>query len=142
VYLLGDVLIDAGTRQAERRIMRQLAGRPLSAHALTHAHPRPPGLKPRRLRAAGHPVVVRRGRRQRDGDARRRGRRRPAQLADLGAAALPDRAPHPVGRFLGEGDEVAGFTLLETPGHSPGHVAFWRESDRVLVLATCSPRST
>jgi glyoxylase-like metal-dependent hydrolase (beta-lactamase superfamily II) len=35
---------------------------------------------------------------------------------------------------LGEGDEVAGFAVLETPGHSPGHVAFWRESDRVLVL--------
>ena len=39
VYLLGDVLIDAGTRHAERRIMRQIAGRSLSAHALTHAHP-------------------------------------------------------------------------------------------------------
>ena len=26
VYLAGDVLIDAGTRQAEGRIMRQLAG--------------------------------------------------------------------------------------------------------------------
>ncbi|HEY2201531.1 MAG TPA: MBL fold metallo-hydrolase, partial [Solirubrobacteraceae bacterium] len=39
VYLLGDVLIDAATRQAEKRIMRQIAGRTLSAHALTHAHP-------------------------------------------------------------------------------------------------------
>jgi glyoxylase-like metal-dependent hydrolase (beta-lactamase superfamily II) len=42
--------------------------------------------------------------------------------------------PHPVARVLGDGDEVAGFTVLEAPGHSPGHVAFWRESDRVLVL--------
>ena len=24
--------------------------------------------------------------------------------------------------------------MLETPGHSDGHVAFWRESDRTLVL--------
>jgi hydroxyacylglutathione hydrolase len=39
VYLLGDVLIDAATRQGERRIMRQVVGRSLSAHALTHAHP-------------------------------------------------------------------------------------------------------
>ena len=42
--------------------------------------------------------------------------------------------PHPVARALDEGDEVAGFTVLETPGHSPGHVAYWRESDRVLIL--------
>ncbi len=42
--------------------------------------------------------------------------------------------PHPVARALGEGDEVAGFTVLETPGHSPGHVSFWRESDRVLIV--------
>src|SRR6202022_2070252 len=39
VYVLGDVLIDAATKLAERRIMRQIAGHPLSAHALTHAHP-------------------------------------------------------------------------------------------------------
>ena len=28
---------------------------------------------------------------------------------------------------------MGGFAVLETPGHSPGHVAFWRESDRTLV---------
>ena len=31
-------------------------------------------------------------------------------------------------------DEVAGFAVLDVPGHSAGHVAFWRESDRVLIL--------
>ena len=41
---------------------------------------------------------------------------------------------HPVDRRLREGDEVAGFTVLDVPGHSAGHVAYWRESDRVLVL--------
>ena len=37
-------------------------------------------------------------------------------------------------RALAVCDEVAGFTVLECPGHSPGHVAYWRESDRVLIL--------
>ena len=41
---------------------------------------------------------------------------------------------HPVDRQLREADEVAGFQVLDTPGHSRGHIAFWRESDRVLVL--------
>jgi glyoxylase-like metal-dependent hydrolase (beta-lactamase superfamily II) len=42
--------------------------------------------------------------------------------------------PHPVSRVLREGDEVAGFTVLDSPGHTRGHVSFWRESDRVLIL--------
>jgi hydroxyacylglutathione hydrolase len=39
-----------------------------------------------------------------------------------------------VSRHLREGDEVGGFRVLETPGHTLGHVSFWREQDRVLVL--------
>ena len=39
-----------------------------------------------------------------------------------------------VDRPLREGDEVAGFKVLDVPGHSPGHIAYWRESDRVLIL--------
>jgi glyoxylase-like metal-dependent hydrolase (beta-lactamase superfamily II) len=42
--------------------------------------------------------------------------------------------PHLVARALREGDDVAGFTVLEVPGHSPGHVAYWRERDRTLIL--------
>jgi hydroxyacylglutathione hydrolase len=41
---------------------------------------------------------------------------------------------HPVSGTLKEGDSVAGFSVLEVPGHAPGHLAFWREEDRVLVL--------
>jgi glyoxylase-like metal-dependent hydrolase (beta-lactamase superfamily II) len=41
---------------------------------------------------------------------------------------------HPVARRLREGDEVGGFAVIATPGHTAGHVSFWRESDRVLVL--------
>jgi hydroxyacylglutathione hydrolase len=39
VFVVGDVLVDAATRHAGRRIFRQLAGREVRAHALTHAHP-------------------------------------------------------------------------------------------------------
>ncbi len=38
-----------------------------------------------------------------------------------------------VDRVLHEGDEVAGFAVLDTPGHAPGHVSYWRESDRTLI---------
>jgi glyoxylase-like metal-dependent hydrolase (beta-lactamase superfamily II) len=38
-----------------------------------------------------------------------------------------------VARALREGDEVAGFEVLDVPGHTNGHIALWRESDRVLI---------
>jgi hydroxyacylglutathione hydrolase len=134
VYLLGDVLVDAATRQGERRIMRQLAARRLSAHALTHAHPDHQGSSHAICQRLGIPLWCGQG------DV-------PAMEAPGGVAASnpPTWAtfvqrhfwvgpPHPVARALVEGDEVAGFTVLETPGHSPGHVAYWRESDRALIL--------
>ncbi len=39
VYLVGDVIVDAGTRHAARRILRQVRGRAVGAHVLTHVHP-------------------------------------------------------------------------------------------------------
>jgi glyoxylase-like metal-dependent hydrolase (beta-lactamase superfamily II) len=39
-----------------------------------------------------------------------------------------------VSRVLREGTPVgAGFIALESPGHTMGHVSFWREKDRILI---------
>jgi glyoxylase-like metal-dependent hydrolase (beta-lactamase superfamily II) len=38
VYLLGSVVVDSGVRWSRRRLARQLAGRQVTAHVLTHAH--------------------------------------------------------------------------------------------------------
>ncbi|HTW43146.1 MAG TPA: MBL fold metallo-hydrolase [Solirubrobacteraceae bacterium] len=133
VYLVGDVLIDAGTRQAERRIVRQLAGRTLSAHALTHAHPDHQGSShavcewaqvPLWCGADDVPAIETPGAIHNP--------KAPAWLSGF-QARFWTGPPHPVARALVEGDDVAGFTVLETPGHSVGHVAYWRESDRVLI---------
>jgi hydroxyacylglutathione hydrolase len=36
---------------------------------------------------------------------------------------------------LSEGDEVAGFRVLHFPGHAPGLIGLWRESDRVALVS-------
>lgn len=36
---------------------------------------------------------------------------------------------------VAEGDEVAGFEVLHFPGHAPGLIGLWRESDRVAVVS-------
>lgn len=134
VYLAQDVLIDAATRQAERRILRQLRGRTVSAHALTHAHPDHQG--------ASHAVCEKLRIPLWCGNDDVAAMQTPGAIKNSQAPGWLNRfqerfwtgPPHPVARPLKEGDEVAGFTVLEVPGHSIGHVAYWRESDRVLIL--------
>jgi len=36
---------------------------------------------------------------------------------------------------LSEGDEIAGFRVLHFPGHAPGLIGLWRESDRVALVS-------
>jgi hydroxyacylglutathione hydrolase len=36
-----------------------------------------------------------------------------------------------------EGDEIAGFRVVHIPGHAPGMIALWRESDRVALCSDC-----
>jgi glyoxylase-like metal-dependent hydrolase (beta-lactamase superfamily II) len=133
VFLVGDVLVDAATRLAGRRILRQLDGRAVTTHVLTHAHPDHQG--------ASHEVCERLGIPLWCGDADAEAVERPELIRqrqpDVALNRLIWRTwggpGHPVARRLREGDEVAGFQVLDTPGHSAGHIALWRESDRVLI---------
>jgi glyoxylase-like metal-dependent hydrolase (beta-lactamase superfamily II) len=132
VYLVGDVLVDAATRHARRRILRQVAGRGVRAHALTHAHPDHQGSSHAVCTEFGIPLWCG----VRDADSAESGEvtagplRHPANM--LFGWLFPGPG-HPVARRLVEGDEVAGFSVLDVPGHSAGHIALWRESDRVLI---------
>jgi hydroxyacylglutathione hydrolase len=133
-YLVGDVLIDAGARMSKGRILRQLDGHEVNAHALTHAHPDHQGASHAVCEKYGIPFLC--------------------PTADVPAAEEPklikERQPdrfmarffydifhgpgHKVDQELKEGDEVGGFQVIEAPGHSAGHVVFWRESDKVLII--------
>jgi glyoxylase-like metal-dependent hydrolase (beta-lactamase superfamily II) len=127
------VLVDASTRYATRRILRQVEGHTLAAHALTHAHPDHQGASHSVCERLSIPFWVG----EADADA--------AELPTLIGERQPDHfiarlfyrtctgPGHPVDRKLVEGDRVAGFEVLHVPGHCAGHVAFWRGSDRVLV---------
>jgi len=125
-YLLGDVLVDAGTGGMGKKLPQRLRGRTVAAHALTHAHPDHAGGSKAVVDAFGVPYWVG----ERDAFAAEHGR--PVKAKVL---APPAKWPGvPVARRLREGDEIgAGFRVVDTPGHSPGHVAFFRESDGVLV---------
>jgi hydroxyacylglutathione hydrolase len=112
-YLLGDVVVDAGTSGAGKRLVRALQGHAVGVHAFEV--PVWVGERDRADVESGRPLV-----------------------ADSWAKPIVGRLaryePVDVARSLHEGDAIGpGFVVLETPGHSAGHVSFWREADRTLV---------
>jgi glyoxylase-like metal-dependent hydrolase (beta-lactamase superfamily II)/predicted ester cyclase len=48
-----------------------------------------------------------------------------------------DGGPVKIADTLAEGDEIAGFRVVEIPGHAPGQIALWRESDRLALTSDC-----
>ena len=132
-YLAEDVLIDAGRTWDRRRIFAELEGREISMLALTHVHPDHQGVAKDVCEVRGIPLACHAG----DVDAMEG--RRPVQEASASnpvnrmIASIWQGPPYKVERVLEEGDEVAGFRVVHTPGHSRGHVLFFRESDRVVI---------
>jgi glyoxylase-like metal-dependent hydrolase (beta-lactamase superfamily II) len=134
VYLMGEVLVDSGTRYDARRILRKLKGRRISLHSLTHAHPDHQGSSHVICETLGIPLWC--------GEADADAMEIPGEIMArmprhwLSGAVAPYwlGPPHPVARRLREGDQVGTFTVIETPGHTIGHISYWRESDRILVV--------
>jgi glyoxylase-like metal-dependent hydrolase (beta-lactamase superfamily II)/predicted ester cyclase len=48
-----------------------------------------------------------------------------------------DGGPVNISGTVTEGDELAGFSVVEIPGHAPGQIALWRESDRLALSSDC-----
>jgi hydroxyacylglutathione hydrolase len=136
-YLVGDVLVDTGLRTSAGKIKEAVGNRKLKAIALTHAHGDHGGSARKLSNELGLPVWVGAA----DREAAETGKvvaKSPYNKPGLSliAGAMGNMPSVPIARDLREGDELAaGFTVLDTPGHSPGHVSFWRESDRVLICA-------
>lgn len=133
-YVVEDVLIDAARRWDRKRVFKAIEGRELALVALTHVHGDHNGVAKDVCEARGIPLAVH----AYDVKVMERGGPTPGELAAMGFwARFVWRAwggsAHPVDRVLADGDEVAGFRVIHAPGHSPGEVIFFRESDRVAI---------
>lgn len=133
VYVAGGTIVDAGTRHAAQRILRATADLPITAHAVTHGHSDHQGSSAALVAKLGVPFWAPAG----EADALRSGRddALSPQNAITRWQARHWRGPAvAVDRELAEGDALdAGFVVVETPGHSPGHLSYWREEDRTLI---------
>lgn len=50
-------------------------------------------------------------------------------------AKLWDGGPVKIAGTVSEGEDIAGFRVVAVPGHSPGMIALWRESDRLALTS-------
>lgn len=144
VYLVRDgdgvMLFDAGVSSMAPAVARagaQLGG--ITRVVLGHGHADHRGVAP----ALGVPVLC-----------------HPAEVADaegdggehyfnieelnlLGRKLMPrllhdwDGGPVEISGTLEEGDEIAGFKVVHLPGHAPGLIGLWRESDRLALVSDC-----
>ena len=147
VYLIEDdggvTLFDAGARTMVRSVASagaKLGG--IRRIVLGHAHTDHRGVAP----ALGVPVLC-----------------HPAEVEDaegsggfrywpVGLTGLPvpmrqvhrllhryawDGGPVKISDTVTEGDEIADFSVIEIPGHAPGQIALWRESDRLALSTDC-----
>lgn len=130
VYLVEDVLIDAATRWARGRILAQIQRRPVRMVALTHCHPDHQGAARFLCDRLGVPLACH------EADVAATEGRVPMQpnnwIVRLGQRFWAG-PPCPVGKILREGDEIAGFRVIHAPGHTPGHIMLFRDSDRVAI---------
>jgi len=132
----GWILVDTSTRHSRRRILRQLPGK-LEAILITHAHRDHAGSMHAIATETGAPVWTG----ERDADAVEG--KAPVPLPEQHKDHVVNRLfagwwkdPHPVERRLREGEEVgAGFNVIDFPGHTPGQIGLWRESDRTAICA-------
>jgi hydroxyacylglutathione hydrolase len=131
-YLLGDVLVDAGFSWQAKRVLAGVRGRIVRSHVLTHAHVDHAGGSRKVVETLGVPVLAG----ERDLPAAHSGH------PEMGFRGVLEKPGDAYGSFpavpeataLHEGDAVGdGFTVLDTPGHSPGHISLWRERDGVLI---------
>lgn len=140
------VLVDAGLRGAGPRIAREAALRfgpnnPPRAIVLTHGHFDHIGALPWLLRRWAVPVYAHTA--ELPFLNERHAYPSPDPTVGGGLLALssplyprqPARLPIPVHPLPADGSvpDLPEWRWIPTPGHSPGHVSLWRESDRVLI---------
>jgi glyoxylase-like metal-dependent hydrolase (beta-lactamase superfamily II) len=134
-FIEGDgegLVVDASTRWSWPLMKQQLRDRRVTGVVLTHAHPDHQGCAARicdrfQVPLGCHELDV-------DSAEGRAPLVRNNRTWELIGNAFWAGPRSPVGRPLREGDRLAGFTVYHLPGHTPGHIALFRESDRAAIV--------
>jgi len=134
-YIIDDVLIDSGIRSSGSKILKSLQNRKINAHALTHAHADHQGSSAVICKELNIPLWTSAWEKNNaeSGIVINEYPNKTHLIAKFQQRFWAGDG-YNVSRILKEGDSVGSFTVVETPGHSIGHISFFREEDRVLIV--------
>jgi glyoxylase-like metal-dependent hydrolase (beta-lactamase superfamily II) len=133
-YVIDDVLVDAGIKSSGKKILKAIEGYQISKHALTHAHADHQGASKEICMRLGVPLLSSEIERENaeSGYATRNYPDRDGLIAKFQQKFWAGPG-HPVDQTLKEGNMVGSFEVIDTPGHAPGHISFFRRHDGVLI---------
>jgi len=134
-YIIEGVLVDSGIRNSYSTIKKTLREIPVYQHILTHAHPDHQGCSGQlcaefAITLLCHPDEVFR---TETGLVTKDYPDRNHWLAKLQQKYWSGQG-HRVNRTVVEKDMIGSFQVIETPGHSAGHISLFREYDGVLII--------
>ena len=134
-YLIHDILIDAGIKSSTNTILKAINGRQVSLHVLTHAHADHQGSSKAICEHFDIPLwcsVLDKPQAE-TGDVTKEYPRQNHIITRFQKNYWAGDG-HKVSKVLKENDAIGDFIVIETPGHSSGHLSFYREKDGVLIV--------
>lgn len=134
-YVVDDILIDSGIRSSGNKILRAVKNMEIKRHALTHAHADHQGSSGFICNALNIPLLTSELEKENaeSGNVTSEYPDSKSLIARFQQKFWAGKG-HRVSEVLKEGDVVGSFTVVDTPGHSKGHISFFRERDGVLIV--------
>lgn len=133
-YIIEGVLVDAGIRSSYHTVKKALREIPVYQHVLTHAHADHQGCSDQICAEFSLPLSCHQNEifRAETGMVTNDYPRPQHWIAKLQQKYWAGRG-HQVDRTIVENDTIGNFRVIETPGHSAGHISLFRERDGVLI---------
>lgn len=134
-YIAEEVLIDSGIRTSYPKILKYVSEIPVQKHVLTHAHADHQGCSEQLCRTLQIPLLCHEKEvfRAESGLVTKDYPSDKSIIARLQQRFWAGKGCKVTG-ILKENDEVGNFTVIETPGHSDGHISLFREKDGMLII--------
>lgn len=134
-YVIDDILIDSGIRSSGNKILKAIKNIAITKHVLTHAHADHQGSSDFLCNTLNIPLLTSELERENaeSGNVTNEYPNSNGFIAKFQQKYWAGKG-HKVSQVLKEGDVVGSFTVIDTPGHSKGHISFFRESDRVIIV--------
>lgn len=134
-YIIEGVLVDSGIRNSYTTIRKALHKMPVYQHILTHAHADHQGCSDQICTEFGIPLLCHPNEvfRTETGMVTHDYPTPQHWIAKLQQKYWAGQG-HKVDQTIVENDKIGNFRVIETPGHSPGHISLFRERDGVLII--------